>query len=143
MARPVRLKTTGQVRAIFGAAKERGFDDEKLRDIVESVTKRTRHISQLTHAEADLVIQRLKADSFVPRRTLQWRRKKAGVSQLVQETQLKLIADLATQRNWSADSLTQFCQRMIKRDRPVTTAQANTIIEALKSMNRRDKLWAA
>lgn len=139
-----RPKSTGQVRAIFGLAKERGMDpEEALRDVVEAVTQRTRSISALSHAEAEQVIARLKGDRFTPRRTLQWRRKKAGVKQVVQEAQLTLIAELAAQRDWTAESLSKFCQRMIKRDRPATTQQANTITEALKAMNRRDHLWAA
>lgn len=136
-------KSTDQVKAIFGSAKQCGLDGEALRDVVEDVTKRTRSIAALTHAEAEKVIARLKGRSFVPRRTLQWRRKKAGVKQVVQDAQLTLIAQLASQRNWTAESLTKFCRKMIKRDRPLTTDEANKIVEALRAMNRREGLWAA
>lgn len=141
----VHAKSYDQVKAIFGAAKECGIDPgEPLRDVVEDVTRRTRSIKALTHAEAEKVIKRLKGDSFVPTRTLQWRRQKAGIKQLVQDSQLTLIARLASQRDgWTGESMTKFCRKMIKRDRPITTDEANKIIEALKAMNRRDRLWAA
>ena len=147
-----RPKSNAQVRAIFGIAKERGLDNDALHDVVASVLSdgrrstvdgREASIAKLSYAEAEKVIQRLKGQSFVPRRTLQWRRQKAGVKQLVTEAGLTKIAELASQRNWSTESLTKFCRRTIKRDRPATTKQANTIIEALKAMNERDDLWAA
>lgn len=138
-----RPKTTPQVRAIFGEGRKCGLDDEQIRDTVESVTGRTRSIRKLTHAEADRVIEKLKGKSFVPRRTLQYRRAKHGVKQVVQEGQLKLIADLATQRHWSAETLVKFCQRQCGHHPLRTTADANKVVEALKSMNKRDQLWAA
>jgi DNA-directed RNA polymerase subunit F len=136
-------KTHGQVKAIFAEGKKRGLDGESLRDTVESVTRRTRHIRDLTYSEAEQIIQKLKGEGFVPRRTLQYRRAKQGIKQVVQESQLKLIAELASQRNWSAETLKNFCKRQCKHERPRTTEDANKVIEALKSMNKRDDLWAA
>lgn len=136
-------KTHGQVKALFGIARQCGLDDDQLHDVVEDVTKRTRSIKELTHSEADRVIARLKGKNNVPLRTLQYRRRKAGVEQIVQETQLQLIAQLASQRNWSSETLVNFCRKMVKRAKPATTSEANKIIEALKAMNRRDDLWAA
>jgi len=143
---PARPKTTGQVRAIFAAAQKAGvdFNDKELRgDTVEAVTRRTRHLSELTFAEAQRVLQKLKGQSFVPLRTLQHRRKQAGIQQIITDDQQTLIAELASQRKWSVESLTKFCQKVIKRDRPLTTAEAGKVIEGLKAMNRRDNLWAA
>jgi hypothetical protein len=141
-----RSKTYDQVRAIFGSAKESGIADEALRDVVADVTKRTRSIKELTFAEAERVITRLKGDAHTPntaRRTQQHRRRKAGVKQMVQQSQLELIAELASQRNWTAETITNFCQKMIKRPRPLTTNDANKMIEALKAMNKREGLWSA
>lgn len=100
-------------------------------------------IKSLTYAQAEAVIQRLKGSSFVPRRTLQYRRKKAGVTQVVQRDQILLIAALATQREWSTETLVKFCKRQCGHHPLRTTADANKVIEALKAMNRRDDLWAA
>lgn len=136
-------KTYSQVQAIHAEAKRRGLNDETLHDLVEDATRRTRSIAALTHAEAQQVIQRLKGNSFVPLRTLQHRRKQAGIQQIVTDDQQTLIAALATQRAWSPETLRKFCQRQCKRDRPLTTAEANKVIEGLKRMNRRDGLWAA
>lgn len=140
---PERAKTTAQVRAIFGEGRRCGLDPEAIRDVVEDVTRRTRSVGQLTFAEAERVIQRLKGQGFVPRRTLQYRRQKAGVQQLISQEQVTLIAELASQRNWSAETLSEFCRRQCKRARPRTTSDANKVIEALKAMNRRDGLWNA
>lgn len=136
-------KTTQQVRAIYGEARRRGLDDDQLHDLVASVTMRTRSIKELTHAEAQKVIQRLKGNSFVPLRTLQYRRQKAGIPVLVRPDQLTLIAELASQRDWSIETLAAFCKRQCKREVPRTTSDANKVIEALKAMNKREGLWAA
>lgn len=100
-------------------------------------------IAALTYAQAEKVIERLKGRSFVPRRTLQYRRRKAGIQELVQKSQLQLIAELASQRDWSAPALIDFCKRQCGHYPLRTTKDANSVIEALKSMNKRDSLWAA
>lgn len=143
MTHHARQRTFGQVQAIHAEARRRGLDREALRDTVESVTNRTRSIAELSHAEAQKVIQRLKGNSFVPLRTLQYRRQRAGIPQLVTPAQLKLIAELASQRDWSVETLAQFCKRQCKREVPRTTQDANKVIEALKAMNRKDRLWSA
>lgn len=131
----VRPKSTQQVRAIYGEAKRRGLDNDALHEIVGG------SIKALSFAEAQKVIQRLKADSFVPLRTLQYRRAKAGVQQIVTDEMLTLIAELASQRKWSPETLQNFCVRQCKKKAPRTTVDANKVIEALKSMNKRKGLW--
>jgi hypothetical protein len=143
MNAPHKPKTTGQVRAIHAEAAKRGIDPDTLRDIVADVTRRTRSIKELTYIEAQRVIQRLKGSAFVPLRTLQYRRQKAGVPQLVTAEQLTLIAELASQRKLTVEGLSRLCKRACKREVPRSTADANKVIEALKSMNRRDGLWSA
>jgi hypothetical protein len=138
-----RMKTPDQNRAIFGAANAAGLDHDELRDLVADVTKRTRSIAALTYTEAEKVLARIKGKSFVPARTLQWRRKKAGVKQLVQQAQLDLIVELASQRNWPPSTLEGFCLKVCKRKKPLTTDEAAKVIEGLKAMNRREGLWAA
>lgn len=138
-----RQKTTGQVRAIYAEAAKRGIDQETLRDMVADVTKRTRSVKALSFTEAQRLIQRLKGNSFVPLRTLQYRRQRAGIPQLVRPEQLTLIADLASQREWDVEALAKFCKRQCKREVPRTTQDANKVIEALKAMNRREGLWSA
>lgn len=137
-----RTKTTNQVRAIHAEARKRGIDPDTLHDLVENVTRRTRSIAALTHAEAQKVIQRMKGDGFVPLRTLQHHRQKSGIPVLVRPEQLTLIAELSSQRDWSVETLATFCKRQCKREMPRTTSDANKVIEALKAMNRRDGLWS-
>lgn len=138
-----RPRSTSQLRAIFGEARRCGLDDEALREVVADVTHGSTSISKLTFTQAESVLQRLKGKAFVPLRTLQYRRQQAGVKQVVQEGQLKLIADLASQRHWSADALINFCKRQCGHHPLRTTEDANKVIEALKSMNKREGLWAA
>lgn len=150
-----RKKTNGQVRAIFGLAKLIGLDREALRELVadvvtqDAISRRASirddadSIKSLSYSEAEKVIQRLKGKSFVPLRTLQYRRAKSGVKQMVTAELLKKIAELASQRDWSAETLQNFCIRQCKHAKPLTTSDANKVIEALKAMNERDHLWAA
>lgn len=134
-------KTNAQVRRIFGLARERGLDEQELRALVEEVTGQA-HISRLNFTKADAVIVRLGGEPMAARRTIQYRRAKAGVSQVVRPAQLQLIASLASQRHWSAETLQHFCRRQCGHFPLRTTKDANKVVEALKAMNRRDGLWA-
>ena len=135
-------KSTGQVRHIFGLAREVGLDDDLLHDTVESVTQRTRSITALSSKEADLVISHLKskAEKQTPRRTVQYRRKRAGVNQVAQPAHLELMRSLARTRNMSDEGLEQLSNRIIKHYPPRTTSETNKVVEALKSMNRRERV---
>lgn len=135
-------KTVGQVKAIFAEGRKLGLDQDELRDVVESTTRRTRSVKELTRSEADAVLQKLKGNQYVPLRTLQHRRQKRDVKQLVSKTQLKLIAELASQRGWTSEGLGRFCERVCGHATPRTTEAANKVIEGLKAMNRREGLWA-
>lgn len=138
-----KLRATSQIRAIFAQGHKCGLDDEGIRDVVESVTRRTRSIRELTHAEAEAVIKQIKGNEFIPLRTLQYHRQKQGVKQLATRAQLDLIAQLASQRaGWTAQTLVDFCKRQCGHHLPRTTDEANKVIEGLKAMNRRDGLWA-
>lgn len=135
-------KSSGQLRAIFAEARKHGLDHEALREMAESITRRTRQLRELTHAEAESLLRQLRGRDFVSLRTIQYRRQQGGIEQVVRPGQIKLIAKLASQRAWSSEALLKFCQRQCGFSRPRTTAQANKIIEALKSMNKRDSLWS-
>lgn len=141
--KPARSKSTAQVRAIFGEARRCGLDSDALHELVAGLVPGTGSIKSLTFTQAEAVIEKLKGSSFVPRRTLQWRRKKSGVTQVVQKSQLQLIAELASQRNWSSETTVNFCRRQAGHYPLRTTQDANKVIEALKAMNKRDNLWAA
>jgi len=132
-----RTKTPGQLRTIFAVGKERGLDHDELREMAGG------SLRKLSYSDAERLIQRLKGQSFVPLRTLQHRRAKAGVKVMVQQSQIDLIVQLAAQRNWSRYTLSAFSLKVCKRERPLTTDEANKVIEALKAMNRREGLWAA
>lgn len=139
-------KTTGQVRAIFGLARSAGHSDEDRHAVIAAVTNgRTESVKDLTFNEANLVIRHYKGRAFkpAPRRTVHHRRQQRGIKQIVSESQLELIAKLASQRNWSPVALKEFCKRQAGHFPLRTTEDANRVIEALKAMNRRGGLWAA
>ncbi len=139
-------KSTAQARAIFGLARRAGHGDEDRHAVIHQVTEgRTNSVKDLTFDEANAVIKHYGGREFkpAPRRTVHWHRQQRGIKQIVSQSQLELIATLASQRGWSADALADFCRRQAKHFPLRTTADANKVIEALKCMNRREGLWAA
>jgi hypothetical protein len=155
---PFRSDATGQItdsqrRAIFGLAKQHGLDREGLRLVVEGVVNREIEsertgVSTLTFVEANRVIDKLGGVPFAGRREIRTRSEN-GVKRMARPaksavaSQLDYIAFLASQRpemRGRPEALTAFIQRMIKKEIPGTTEEANVVIEALKAMNRRDGL---
>ncbi len=139
---PAGNKTRSQVKAIWALAWKKGMSDEQLHLLVEAETGNP-SIRALNKQNADKVISALGGKpqfKSKPRRTRQDHHQQTGTRQIVGGTQLELINSLAAKRGWNDDSLKKFCQRMLRKDAPTTTKQANTIIEALKSMNQRNNL---
>ena len=137
-------KSNQQVKCIFGLAKKQGLDNEELHALVEEATRKGARpgktsIAALNFTEADAVIERLGGESFASRRTVQYRRQKAGVPQIAQGSHLQLMYDLARRRNLSKDRLAHLAARMNVSFPPRTTADTNKLVEALKAMNRRDR----
>lgn len=136
-AKHLTTKSHAQVKAIFGRAKERDLTDDELRSVVEEVTGQ-RSISALNRQQADKVIVRLGGTAHHARRTVQHRRQRAGVNQIVSPAHLELLRTLARSRNWCDRTIDEFCIRQCGHARPRTTKDANKVIEALKAMNARD-----
>lgn len=139
-------KTNAQVRRIFGLANDHaklaGYNDT--REFLADAGYPS--VSSVTFDEANNLIKALGGDPFSGRgksiRMQNYRKQVAGVKTIETDAQLKLIGELAAMRGWSDESLQKFCQRVIKKDAPVTTEEGNKIVEGLKAMNRRDKLLA-
>ena len=123
---------------MFGLARRAGLDSDLLHEVVESVTQK-KSIAALTSDEANRVIAHLqsKAEKETPRRTVQYRRKRSGVSQVAQPAHLELMRSLARTRKMSDEGLEQLATRICKHYPPRTTSETNKVIEALKAMNRR------
>lgn len=134
-------KTPAQVRIIFGLAKSRGLTDDELRSIVEELTG-SRSISQLSRSEAEKVINRLNGRAVTPRRTVQHRRRQAGVPQIASPAHLDLMRSLARRRGMGDKGLEQLSIRQCGHYPPRTTAETNSVVEALKAMNKREAVWA-
>ncbi len=137
-------KTQQQNRAIWALAHKLGFNDDDVHQLVEEVTGK-QSIRALSRKEADDVIVKMGGTPFfrdtknTPRRTVSYRRQQTGVATLVSDSQIDLLNSLAARRGMSAQGLKSLCLRMIKREAPLTTKDANKIIEALKAMNARDE----
>lgn len=134
-------KTVKQVRTIFALARQRGLNDDELHAVVAEVVG-NRSISALGREDANRVIARLNRGQGATPRTVQHRRKQAGIVAVVQSAQIHLIAELASQRSWTGATLEKFIRRQCKHFPPRTTSDANKVIEGLKAMNRREGLWA-
>ncbi len=139
-------KTTDQLRAIFGLGKGLGMDKGDLEILAYSLTDhQIERLSLLSFDQANAMIVHLGGEAFpgqghVAARTANYRKQKAGVKSIETGRHLKLIRDLAAKRNMSEAGLASLCMRIIKKKAPVTTAQGNKIVEALKAMNARDGL---
>lgn len=139
-------KSTEQLRAIFGLGRNVGCTKEDLEELAADVTGgRVERLSLLSWGEANAMIARLGGEPFsasgspVPRRTENYRNQRAGIKRIESRQHLELIASLAQSRNMSPEGLERLCRRMIKKPSPVTTAEGNKIVEALKAMNARDR----
>ena len=138
-------KTTAQNRAIFKLKEQRGLTHEDLRDLCAEVSNsEICFVHDLDFETANKIIHRLGGVLFSntdnrSRRTVQRLRQQAGVPQVASKPHLKLMRDLASKRGITPDGLRAICQHTIKKNQPVTTAETNKIVEALKSINRRSK----
>lgn len=139
-AAPKGTKTQAQVRAIYGRAKTRTMDDDQLHALVTAETGKD-SIRMLDRKEADKVIVALGGTPLYrnnkSRRTTQHQRKQKGVKQIVTSEQLEFMSSLASQLDWKKETLTNFCQRQIKRGAPSTTEEANKVIEGMKAILSR------
>lgn len=136
-------KSNKQLRAIFALAKPLSCSKEDLEELANDVTVgRVHRLSMLSFDEANGIIRRLGGEPFQKResrRTVNYQRQQAGVVEIAQPRQLRLMRDLAAGRGWSDETLRAFCLRIVKSRVPRTTAETNKIIEALKAMNARDR----
>lgn len=140
-------KTTEQLRAIFGLGKNLGCEKSDLEELAADITGgRVERLSLLSFDEANAMISRLGGEPFnpsssspVPRRTANYRKQRDGIVTMATPKALALMDDLAAKRNMSPEGLERMCMRMFKSKRPRTATACNAVIEALKSMNARDK----
>lgn len=144
---PKLMKSNTQNKAIFALGAKWKMHHEDLRDLAFDVTQgRTDKISELTFDEANGMISRLGGTPFhsKSKRTVQHYRQQAGIKQIATEKHLKLMRDLAERRGMSAEGLGDISAGVNKGNRtPHTTKEVNNVIEALKAMNKRDRIFGA
>lgn len=142
-----RPKTRQQHAKIFALKGRWGLDIEDLRDYAAEITG-TRSISKLNYDQAEALIARLEGRQTPEggrpsRRTIQYRRQKAGVVVLPTSDQIDHLNRLAQQRNMTLDGLTRLAKRMGLAYPPKTSIGASKLIEAIKAMIARDALKEA
>ncbi|MBS1793378.1 MAG: hypothetical protein JSS81_05965 [Acidobacteria bacterium] len=143
------MKTTAQNRAIFGLGAKLGCGKEELRELAYDVTGgRTDALSKLTFDEANGMIQRLGGRPFTKtfnsRRTENYHRQKAGVETIVTTEHLEKLSKLwFAKPHRTAEGLEALCQRINKTPKPRTAKECSRVIEAIKSMNKRDQTFSA
>lgn len=144
----MKLKTTEQLRAVFGLGRKLGLEKSDLEELAADITGgRTDRLSLLSWEEANAMIRRLGGEPFspssgnpTPRRTANYRKQRDGIVTMATPKALALMDDLAARRGMSPEGLERMCYRMLKSKRPRTAQGCNAVIEALKSMNARDKV---
>lgn len=138
-----KFRTKSQNSRMHGLASQCGLSHDDLREYADEISGgRTDHTSELYTTEADAIIHRLESVAKpkpASPRTVQYRRQKVGVKRIVSPLQTGLIEKLIHGRGISAEGERALCLRIIKKNEPLTTSDANKIIEALKAMNTRDK----
>lgn len=144
----MKLRTKIQNSKMFGLMAKCGLTHDDLRDYAADVSSgRTDHTSELTIQEADVIIARLEAivaPVSTPLRTVQYHRRKAGVKQIVTPEQLKLMRDLwFSVEGRTQAGLDSLCVRINKLEKPRTTKECSNVIEAIKSMNKREQTFGA
>lgn len=138
-------RTLKQNRIIHQLISRRGISSEKKTALVEQVSGgRVNSSAQLTKTEANDLITKLGGDPPQPnpqhkKRALQRKRQRAGIKQIVTQRQVIYIEDLWKKFGRTDKGLQKLCQNIIRKNYPRTTAEANKIIEAIKSMNERKK----
>ncbi|KAK0039534.1 DUF1018 domain-containing protein [Biomphalaria pfeifferi] len=137
-----KIRTLAQNKLMHGYAAKCGLSHDDLRDYASEISNgRTDHTSELyTHEAAEIIdrLQKIAEPQKTPRRTIQYRRRNAGVDQIVTADQLNLLNNLwFAKEGRTANGLEMLCNRIIKREKPRTTKECNKVIEAVKSMNNR------
>ena len=146
---PKLLKTSAQNRAIFGLGAKRNWGHEDLRELAFDVTGgRTDSLKALTFDEANGMIRRLggrafdQPNQFGSKRTENWRRQKAGIKTIATAKHIDLMTSLARKRGMSEDGLGDLSARVNQGSRkPRTSKEVNRVVEAIKAMNTRDRVF--
>ena len=129
-------------KRIFGLCKRLGLDDDTRRGAVAVVTTgRTDSVSQLTFEEANALITHLGGDPSTRKRSPQNPRAitpAGGRKQIAQPGPPSADARSGIRPRDHRRGLKRMGERMLKHWPPHTTAETNKMVEALKSMNRRD-----
>jgi len=138
--------TASYFPAIFARARERGVDEETLRDRVEAISGQ-RSLRKLKPGQAKELLEALGPSKVqAKRRRLaqgnDGRRdvKPDGYVELAGPGDWRLLLAVGEARGWDEGAVRRWCERQIKRPEPRTMAEHNKCLWGLKAMNRRDGL---
>lgn len=144
-----KYRSATQNKRLWGLAAKLGLEHEDLRDYAHEYSGgRTDHTSKLYFNECEKLNNYLDGlanpkKEWSPR-TVRRRRQKANVPQIATQKHLKMMQDLADKRGMSEDGLGDLSARVNAGVRkPRTSKEVNHVIEAIKAMNKRDRIFGA
>ncbi len=151
MATTKKIRTKAQNVMIHTLAAKIGLEKNDLHELAFDISgERTEHTSELYVEEAAKLINWLQlkaspnAAKIPSRRTMQYRRQQAGVKQIVTPEHIDKMRRLWFAKPGRTESgLESLTLRQIKREKPHTTHECNSVIEAVKAMNRREGIVEA
>lgn len=139
--------------AIWARAKERGVDEDTLRDRVEAISGQ-RSLRKLTAAQAKQLLDALGASKVAraQRRLAQGTagrrdqgpgtgdkgRESGRVIPFAGPGDWRLLLKTGEARGWDEAAVRRWCERQIKRPKPRTMAELNKCLWGIKALNRRD-----
>jgi len=132
---------TKQIKLIWVLARQLGFDDGQVHDLIFQTTAK-KSIKTLSDIEAKQFIDHLiRLGAQVKKRRKPLKELPLNVVELVSQKQVQLIDLLIDQLGWEnePDRLKGFARRTIKRDRIITKQDGMKVIEGLKSILNKKK----
>lgn len=149
MPQKFKPRTKAQNTMIHAIAAKLGLDKDSLHELAFDVSgKRTERTSELSVDEAAKLINRLQmwanphALENKSTRTMQYRRQQAGVARIVTPEHIDKMRSLWFAKPGRTESgLESLTLRQIKLEKPRTTKQCNSVIEAIKAMNLREGIF--
>lgn len=149
MPQKFKQRTKAQNTMIHAIAGKLGLPKEDIAELAFDISgNRTEHTSELSVDEAAKLINRLQmwanpqAVKSPSRRTIQYRRQQAGIKQAVTPEHIDKMRRLWFAKPGRTESgLESLTLRQIKLEKPRTTKECNSVIEAIKAMNLREGIF--
>jgi hypothetical protein len=135
-------------KAIWAAARENNVDRDGVYEAIKVGFSKT-SVLALTKMEAQRLITGLRGGKQSANFSASRRRAMGGAGRkdaeqqqelhLCNEREHKMLREIASQLGWDSARLQAFCRRQIKRESPLSMAEFNKVLWALKAMTGRER----